>query len=211
MYGLSEAGPRVSAQTIKGSKNNSVGKPIKNVEVTIVDENGKPVPNGERGIIHVNTPSRFLGYVSGTEKHKSLYNNWLNTGDIGFIDEQDEIHVVNRVDDVIICNAHKVYPQDVEKLILEIDGISECVVAKCICDDVETIGCLYVSNTDHAVSILRYLKKFLMPYEIPRHFIRTNSIPYNTRGKVNKKEIEEMLRIHIEENRTPLQKRNRNQ
>lgn len=193
VYGLSEAGPRVSAQTIKGSKNNSVGKPIKNVEVAIVDEKGKPVPNGERGIIHVNTPSRFLGYVSGTEKHKSLYNNWLNTGDIGFIDEQDEIHVVNRVDDVIICNAHKVYPQDVEKLILEIDGISECVVTKCICDGVEAIGCLYVSDTDHAVSILQNLKKFLMPYEIPRHFFMTDSIPYTIRGKVDKKEVEKIF------------------
>ncbi len=193
VYGLSEAGPRVSAQTTKGSKTNSVGKPIKNVEVAIVDENGKPVPNGERGIIHVNTPSRFLGYVSGTEKHQSLYNNWLNTGDIGFIDEQDELHVVNRVDDMIICNAHKVYPQDVEKIILEIDGISECVVAKCICDGFETIGCLYASDTDHAVSILRNLKKILMPYEIPRHFFRTDTIPLTIRGKVDKREVEKIF------------------
>lgn len=130
MYGLSEAGPRVSAQTTKGSKNNSVGKPIKNVEIAIVDENGMPVPNGERGIIHVNTPSRFLGYVSGTEKHKSLYNNWINTGDIGFIDENHELHVVGRVDDIININSHKIYPSDVEKIIVEKCQVKECSVVE---------------------------------------------------------------------------------
>lgn len=83
VYGLSEASPRVTAQTPECCKSNSVGKPIGGIEVAIVDDNGTLVPNGKRGIIHVSTPSLFSGYVIGERKHPSLYRGWLNTGDIG--------------------------------------------------------------------------------------------------------------------------------
>lgn len=85
VYGLSEASPRVTAQTPECCKSNSVGKPIKGVEVIIVDESGVPVPNEIRGIIHVRTPSLFSGYIVGKEKHASLYHGWLNTGDICYV------------------------------------------------------------------------------------------------------------------------------
>ena len=74
VYGLSEAAPRATAQTLDCCKSNSAGKPIKGVEIVITDENGKVVPNGERGIIHVKTPSMFSGYVTGIQKHASLYH-----------------------------------------------------------------------------------------------------------------------------------------
>ena len=76
VYGLSEAAPRVTAQTLDCCKSNSVGKPIKGVEVTITNESGATVSNGERGVIHVKTPSMFSGYVTGTKKHTSLYHGW---------------------------------------------------------------------------------------------------------------------------------------
>lgn len=63
VYGLSEAGPRVTAQTKDSNKSDSVGKPIKGVQIRIVDEQGKPLPHGERGILHVFTQSQFNGYT----------------------------------------------------------------------------------------------------------------------------------------------------
>ena len=197
VYGLSEAGPRVAAQTKDCCKSNSVGKSIKDVEITIVDDAGTIAKQGERGIVHVNTPSRYNGYAAGTEKHKSLYKGWLNTGDIGFIDDNGELHILDRVDDVMIIGAHKVYPGDVERLVLEDDEISGCAISKCTYNDAEIIGCLYVSNVDRTIDIIRRLKKSLMPYEIPKKFVRVDSLPVNRRGKIDKlavsKKIESVL------------------
>lgn len=114
-YGLSEAGPRVSSQKNGNCSIDSVGKPIQDVYITIVNEKGCAVPTNQVGVIHVKTPSKYSGYVSGETKFKSLYNNWLNTGDIGFFDEYDELHVINRIDDVINIDAHKIYPSEVEE------------------------------------------------------------------------------------------------
>ena len=192
-YGLSEAAPRVTAQTFGCCKGNSVGKPIKDVEIAIVDENGKLVPNGVRGIIQVKTPSMFSGYVTGNEKHASPCQGWLNTGDIGFWDEFDELHIVGRVDDVLICDAHKIYPTDVEKLILENPSISDCTVSRCTVNGTEMIGCLYVSNRDCVTEIVHGIKDRLAQYEIPKKYLRTEVIPHNHRGKVDRKAVVDIL------------------
>ena len=128
VYGLSEAGPRVTAQTADCCKSNSVGKPIKGIDVAVVDEQGNPIKETERGIIHVNTPSRFEGYISGAEKHRSLYKGWLNTGDIGCLNEYGELHIVDRVDDVIFIDSHKIYPSEIERQIIKSTVINECAV-----------------------------------------------------------------------------------
>ena len=192
-YGLSEAGPRVAAQTKNCCKNNSVGTAIRGVEIIIVDEKGNPVTNNTRGIIHVNTPSLYSGYVSGTKKHSSLYNGWLNTGDYGYFDEYNELHVVDRVDDVIIINAHKLYPGDIERLILDELQVSDCAVCKFTYNGIESIGCLYVSDKECFGDITRKLTKFLMQYEIPKKFIKVDKIPHNLHGKPDKAEISRIL------------------
>ena len=193
VYGLSEAAPRVTAQTLECCKSNSVGKPIDGVEIIIVNEIGTPAPDGTRGIIHVKTPCLFSGYVTGNEKHLSIYHGWLNTGDIGFVDKFGELHIVGRIDDVIICDAHKVYPSDVEKLISEDPSILDCAVSRCTLNGSEGIGCLYVSGTNRTINIVRRLKNTLLQYEIPKKFLRVEAIPHNDRGKVDRKKVSEIL------------------
>lgn len=192
-YGLTEAGPRVTSQKVNNSHNESVGLPISGVQITIIGYNGLPLNAGSKGIIHVKTPSAYSGYICGEEKHRSLYNNWLNTGDFGYIDNAGELYVVDRIDDVINIGAHKIYPSDVERLILENDNISACVVSKCTYNGAETIGCLYVSDNDCALSITQQLIAKLMPYEIPKRYLRVDVIPCNMRGKVNRNEVSRIL------------------
>lgn len=193
VYGLSEAAPRVAAQTADCCKTNSVGMPISGIEIAIVNENGFPVPDSNRGVIHVNTPSLFSGYVTGNIKHHSLYRGWLNTGDIGYKDKYGELHVVGRIDDVIICEAHKVYPSDVEKLIMDDPAIIDCAVSKCLYNGSEVIGCLYVSDEECAINIVHRLKNMLMQYEIPKKFLMIESIPHNDRGKIDYKKVSDIL------------------
>ena len=180
-YGLSEAGPRVTSQTENCCMSNSAGKPIKGVQVQIIDEYGNIVENGRRGIIHVDTPSRFSGYISGKER---------NTGDIGYFDENDELHVVDRADDMIIIHSHKIYPSDIERKIIMNTSVFDCVVVKKEFGCDEKLCCLY--RGDERISA-NQLIDYLLPYEIPELYIKIGSYPKTSNGKVSREKIKEML------------------
>ena len=193
VYGLSEAGPRVAAQTKECCKSNSVGKAIKGVEIAIVDEAGTPVKRGERGVVHVNTPSRYSGYVSENKKFESLYCGWLNTGDVGYLDCDDELHIVDRLDDMIIIDSHKIYPSDIERIVLQYEDISDCCVCSIWYDKTHILVCLYVGKKDCTEQIKHRLRQHCMPYEIPKRFIRTEAIPHNIKGKIDRLEVSKIL------------------
>ncbi len=101
--------------------------------------------------------------------------------------------------DTLLTLAHKIYPSDVEKLILENDNISACAVSKCTYNGTEMIDCLYVSDNDCALSIMQQLKTKLMPYEIPKRYVRIAEIPCNIRGKVNRSEVSRILSTSVDE------------
>lgn len=193
VYGLSEVGPRVTAQRYDCCKSNSVGKVIKNVELCVVDMKGNPVNEGENGIIHVNSPSLFKGYVVGNTKNESLYQSWFNTGDIGYIDKNQELHITGRSDDVIIINAHKIYPSDVENFIIKQFDVTECCVVKIIRNNVEFLACLYVSSNDIGGNMRGELTSSLMSYEIPQIFRKCSSLPKTYTGKVLRSEVTKIL------------------
>ena len=193
VYGLSEAGPRVTAQRYDCCKSNSVGKPIAGVEIAIVDDIGNPLRSCERGIVYVNSPSKYMYYIYGEEKFRSLYNGWLNSGDIGYVDNNGELHIADRKDDVIIINSHKIYPSDIERLLLSNDKVIDCCITKCTANEKEFIGCAYVSNEYNETDIIRILKCTLLPYEMPSHILKVTSIPKNERGKVNKHKVKMLL------------------
>ena len=197
-YGLSEAGPRVTVQRKDCSKRNSAGKAIKGVELVIVDEDGNIVPNGQRGIIHINTPSRFNGYVQGETKHKPLYQDWLNTGDIGYLDEHNELHIIGRIDDMIVIGAHKIYPAEVERLIQAAADVYECVVALVDIQGEDVLCCLYASNEEMRADIKNILGTGLMKYEIPKLFVRTGTIPRTRNGKISSKDVKETIKRELE-------------
>ncbi len=189
VYGLTEAAPRVCAQRINCCKSNSVGRPIDGVEIAIVDDTGKQLGYNESGIIHINSPSIFNGYVVGEVKYISLYNGWLNSGDIGYLDNNDELHIVGRIDEIIVCNSHIIYPNDIENRILSHKLIDDC----CICcfknKEIDTIVCLYTSHFDCNSIIINSLKKTLIKYEMPQRIIRVNQIPRNSNGKIDRKKV----------------------
>lgn len=184
VYGLSEAGPRVSAQCAGYNKTNSVGKPIKGVQIILLDDNGNRVGINEYGIIHIKTPSLFNGYVTGKEKNRSLLDGWFNTGDIGFFDDNNELHILGRTDDVVIINSHKIYPTDVEKLILKCVDVNECIVCK---SSDEQLVCLYVSQNELKTADVKSLYSVLMAYEIPNKYIKVDSLPRTFNGKIIRK------------------------
>ena len=202
VYGLTEAGPRVTAQALNSNqKLGSVGKAIKGVELKIISQRGEELPNYATGIIHVNTISIMNGYISGSSR-KSYYENWLNTGDLGYIDEEGELFVVGRTDNMIIHGAHNVYPEEVEENLKQHEQIDDCVVF-----GVEhhiygkRIVCAYVSPYKIYKKELReYCNKKLAIYEIPDEFYKIEKVPYNLNGKIMRKCVKEIYEKRISKN-----------
>ena len=191
VYGLTEAGPRVTAQRYENGI--SVGEALQNVEVEILDNDGKIVEKGNRGVIYVKTPSMFSGYILGEIKHKSLYEGWLNTGDVGYMDTQNNLYITGRVDDVIIIRAHKIYPSDIEAKICEIFHVSECIVIKVEFQQDNILACLYVSKDDKDIDFKRGLNKELIEYEIPMLFLHVENIPKSVNGKINRADVTNII------------------
>lgn len=201
VYGLSEASPRVTAQRADCCKSNSVGKAIKGVEVVVVDENGNTLPTGNRGIIYVNTPCRYSGYICGEEKHRSLHKGWLNTGDVGYFDDNGELHIINRIDDVIIMNGHKIYPSEIAAQIHKCADIGECVVTMVCFGGEDILCCLYSASLQIGDDIKNKLGSVLMKHEIPKIFIKADSIPKTRTGKVSARLAKEIVVKKLERTR----------
>lgn len=192
VYGLSEAGPRVTAQREDCCKSNSVGKPIKGVDVKIIDNTGNSLRRGECGTVYVNTSSRFDEYIVGNEKLKSYFSDWLNTGDMGYIDENEELHIVGRLDDLIIINSYKVYPCFVERILLQHKHVDEC---KVLYTEKYGLTCVYTktTNADIKKEIMNLLNNRVAYYEIPQKFLCIKSIPKTRTGKVSTNEIKKII------------------
>lgn len=167
VYGQTECGPRISAQTEDCCRGNSVGKPIKNVEIKI-DTSGE---------VLVKTNALFSGYAASAAE---ALGEWHGTGDLGFIDENGELYITGRTNSLIVIGAHNIYPEAVEQTIIENTAISDCLVYK----DVEKLACDYVTAGDiNPMDVIRSLKQLLMPYEIPSTYRKVKSISRNTNGK----------------------------
>lgn len=139
VYGLSEAALAVSAsppgrvairRRYNGREVVSVGPPVPGVDVAIRDDNGREVPDGIEGRIFVRGPSVMKGYFADpVNTAHVLQREWLDTGDLGFIEDR-QLYVSGRAKDVIIIRGANRMPQEFEEPLLDVDGVrSGCVVA----------------------------------------------------------------------------------
>jgi len=192
-YGLSEAGPRVTVQNEDCKSLSSVGKPLKDIEIQIREPDGKLQKDCKEGVVWVKTPSLFSGYVVGQRSYANVVEGWLNTGDIGILDDNNELHILGRIDDVIIIDAHKIYPSEVETAIISTFDIYECVVLDIVYNDKQFLCCLYAADQDYK-NMRTKLSKVLLPYEIPLFFVR-GTIPKNKNGKTSRNEAKKYLNL----------------
>lgn len=190
VYGLSEAGPRVSAQRKNNScKKNTVGKPLKGVLIKIVPCN---CDNRKEGIIYVKTPSAFSGYVVDNIGSQVFDNEWINTGDIGYFDNDNELVVVGRQDNCFMYESHKIYPEEIENVLSDFGEFSECIV----CGNDNHIRCYYTSKTGKPIKnvvirqMLKKAEKILPKYEMPKEFIFIESFKKNISGKIVRKDYQ---------------------
>lgn len=125
-YGITECSPLISCNLVDNPIENSVGKPIDCIDITI-----NPINNSKYGEIWVKGPCNFIGYFNDEVTYKKVMNNgYFNTGDIGYI-KNNNLFIVGRIKNMIVLsNGENIYPEELENLISKIDEVKEVIVTE---------------------------------------------------------------------------------
>ncbi|GAC1348525.1 MAG: fatty acid--CoA ligase family protein [Ktedonobacteraceae bacterium] len=197
-YGLSEASAALTGHSLDiVRKPGSVGKPIANVEVLVVDENGQSVPVGEVGEVIARGPNIMQGYYNmAAETQATLRNGWLYTGDMGRFDEDGYLYIVERKKDLIIRGGFNVYPRDVEEVLNRHPAVAEAAVIGIPSERMgEEIKAFVVTRAPvNAESLMAYCREALANYKTPSEIEFIAALPRNAVGKIDKKELR---RFHV--------------
>jgi len=190
-YGQTEASPRSTALLPEDSlkKIGSVGLPIPNVKIKIIDETGKELNAGESGEIVIQGKNVMKGYYKQNEiTKKTIIDGWLHSGDLGYIDSDGYLYLTGRIKNIIISGGINIYPEEVEDVIIQYPGISEVCVES---EDHILLGEIPVAKIVLKAEIdYNELKKFcterLSEYKVPRKFEVVESLPKTYNGKIKR-------------------------
>jgi len=203
-YGLSEASPAVCINPLNLQKPKSVGTAFLGYEIKIVDDNMLEISRGEVGDIIVKGDNVMLGYLNRPEAtDETIIKGWLLTGDMGYMDEDDYLFIVDRKKDLVISKGINIYPRELEEVIDGFKGVASSAVIGITDEKSGEIPVAYIELDEGVESIevseLRaYLRDNLANFKIPKqlHFIDT--LPKNATGKVLKRELKaNLLKAHI--------------
>jgi malonyl-CoA/methylmalonyl-CoA synthetase len=170
----------------------TVGLPLPGVEVRVADDDGRPLPPGEVGILEVRGPNVFKGYWRMPEKTAEEFRDdgFFITGDVGVIGEDGYISIVGRAKDLVISGGLNVYPKEVESLIDRLPGVVESAVVGLPHPDFgEAVAAVVVRHPDVAITevdIITAARAELAAFKVPKRVHFVEALPRNSMGKVQK-------------------------
>jgi malonyl-CoA/methylmalonyl-CoA synthetase len=198
-YGMTETNMNTSNPYDGDRIAGTVGFPLPGVSLRVTDpETGKPVPDGETGMIEVKGPNVFKGYWRMPEKTQAEFraDGFFITGDLGKVDERGYVHIVGRGKDLVISGGYNIYPKEVESEIDQLAGVVESAVIGVPHPDFgEGVTAVVVKASNSALdeqSILDGLKDRLARYKQPKRVIFVEDLPRNTMGKVQKNVLRDL-------------------
>ncbi|MEK3978488.1 long-chain-fatty-acid--CoA ligase [Psychrobacillus sp. FSL K6-2836] len=193
IYGQTENSP--AATTLKDhyalDKVGSVGEPVPGTQVQVVDEQGKPLPPGQVGEIVIKGPQLMKGYLKNEEATKqAIRNGWLYSGDLGRMDEDGLLYIVDRKKDMINRGGENVFPVEVEEVLYEIPEVLEAAVIGIPHEIYGEVPKAYVVLKEgkelKEEDVLTICSKKLAKYKLPVEVEFIDSLPRNASGKVLK-------------------------
>jgi long-chain acyl-CoA synthetase len=194
-YGLSETSPVASTNHPgRPRKAGSIGTPLEEVEMRVVDENDEEVPQGEVGEIVIRGHNVMKGYWQRPEATaETMRGGWLHTGDMARVDEDGYFFIVDRKKDLIIRGGYNVYPREVEEVLYEHPKIREAAVLGVPHDEWgEEIGAAVVLHEGEEMApedCSQYVKERIAAYKYPRIVWFMEELPKGPTGKILKREI----------------------
>jgi len=191
-YGMTETNIICSNPIAGKRKPGTVGLPLEGQSLRIVDDSLNNLDKDEIGNIQVKGPNVFNGYWNLPEKTKEDFSsdNFFNTGDKGFIDQDGYLTIVGRSKDMIISGGLNVYPKEIESLIDDIEGVGESAVIGLKDDDLgEKVVAMVVRQDKSEITeeeLITTLKQDIAGFKVPKQVIFIDELPRNAMGKVQK-------------------------
>jgi long-chain acyl-CoA synthetase len=197
-YGMSEVGGGITlTPATTPTKPGSVGPALPGSELRIVDlATGASLPAGQRGEVAVRSPSVMRRYRGGAESTRAAVDRdgWLSTGDVGYLDRDGYVFLVDRKKELIIRSGYNVYPREVEEILCSCPGVLEAAVVGVPDDEHgEEVVALIVPAQEGALDpevVKAFARERLAAYKYPRGVFVVNELPRGPTGKVSKRDID---------------------
>ncbi|WP_299376847.1 long-chain fatty acid--CoA ligase [uncultured Kiloniella sp.] len=200
-YGLSEASPVCACNPVGGqNKEGSIGLPLPETHFEIRDIEAPHVllDIGEKGELCVTGPQVMEGYWHNEEATgRAIKEGRLHTGDVGYMDDEGYVFLLDRLKDLIICNGYNVYPRNIEEAINRHPSVEEVTVIGIAEVEHGEIPKAFIKLREGASletdELLEFLEEYLSPIEVPREIEFRSELPKTMIGKLSKKELREEM------------------
>ena len=195
-YGLTETSPVLTINPLDGTDRvGTIGLPISSTVIKLLDDGGKEVPNGEPGEICAKGPQVMKGYWQREEETKEVFiDGWFKTGDIGVIDDDGFIKIVDRKKEMILVSGFNVYPNDVENCIASHPKVLE-VGAVGVPDpkSTEAVKVFVVKKDDSLTEdeLKAYCRENMTAYKCPKYIDFKDDLPKSNVGKLLRRVLRE--------------------
>jgi long-chain acyl-CoA synthetase len=197
-YGCTEAATLISANSLDARRIGSVGLPVPGVEISIQDDAGGMLPPGEDGEICVRSPGVMTGYWHTADSAATvLAGGWLHTGDIGHLDADGYLYVVDRKKDLIIRGGFNVYPRDVEEVLVAHPAVDAAGVVgrpdARLGEEVVAFVSLRPGATVTAEELTEHARRHLAATKYPRRITIVPAVPLTSVGKLDRKKLRQWV------------------
>jgi long-chain acyl-CoA synthetase len=194
-YGLSETSPVACVNTpLIQSFTGHVGLPVPGTEVVILGDNNSELPLGQAGEICIKGPQVMTEYWNMPEETRNVFTSdgYFRSGDIGLMDDQGYVKIIDRKKDMIIVSGFKVFPNEVEEVLSLMPGVLECAVIGTPDEDTGEAVKAFIVKRDESLSeeqVLAYCKQQLTNYKRPKKVIFRAELPKTNVGKILRREL----------------------
>ena len=197
-YGMTESASMVTYNHYYRHVIGSVGTPVTNVEVQIRDLEGHVLGANEEGEICIRGRNIMKGYLNQPEETQSVFwDDWFRSGDIGTMDKDGYLYIVDRLKDMIITGGENVYPREVEEILYTRPEVEECTVIGLPDKEYgERVTAFIIPKEGQQVDPMQlksYLKTKLSPFKVPKEFIVVDDLPRSSAGKILKRELKQKV------------------
>ncbi len=193
-FGMTESSPVATANPFDGTgRLGTIGVPIPSTDLRIVNEEGAVCPIGEIGEIQVKGPQVMKGYYNRPEATaETIKEGWLCTGDIGIMEEDGFVRIVDRKKDMILVSGFNVYPNEIEEVVVAHPKVLEAAAIGVQDAKSGEVVKVFVVKKDASLSeseLLSYCKENLTAYKVPKHIEFRTDLPKTNVGKILRREL----------------------
>ncbi|MEM7562534.1 MAG: AMP-binding protein [Pseudomonadota bacterium] len=194
-YGLTETAPAVCINPLDLTEyNGSIGLPVSSTQVSIQDDAGQIVPQGESGELCVRGPQVMKGYWQRPEETAKVISEdgWLKTGDVAIMDELGFFRIVDRLKDMILVSGFNVFPNEIEAIIASHEGVLEVGVIgepDEACGEVVKAVVVKKDPSLDEAALIAHCKEFLTGYKVPKIIEFRDELPKTNVGKILRREL----------------------